>query len=76
MTADPNLFRSIDFTQALEREERQQLLRNTNSSRASAEEQDAMFSEWPAGCLRCEMCRVQETRENDRTRALDLIGIM
>jgi len=38
MTADPNLFRSIDFTQALEREERQQLLRNTNSSRASAEE--------------------------------------
>ena len=61
MRADPNQFRSIDFTQALEREERQQLFRNTNSSRASAEEKDAMFSEWSAGCLRCEMCRVQET---------------
>jgi hypothetical protein len=61
MTADPNLFPSIDFTQALEREERQQLLRNTNSSRASAEEQDSMFGEWPAGCLRSEMRRIQET---------------
>jgi hypothetical protein len=61
MTTDPNVFRSFDFTQAQEREEGQQLLRDTNSSRASTEEQDAMFGEWPAGCLRCEMCRVQET---------------
>jgi hypothetical protein len=38
MTADPDLFRSIDFTQTLEGEEREQLLRNANSSRASAEE--------------------------------------
>lgn len=61
MTADPNLFRSINFTHALEREERQQLFRNTYCSRARAEEQDAMFSEWPSGRLRCEMCRIQET---------------
>jgi hypothetical protein len=37
-TADPDLFRGIGFTQALEREERQQLLRNTDASRASTKE--------------------------------------
>jgi hypothetical protein len=50
-TADPDLFRSIGFTQALELEERQELLRNTDASRASTKEQDTMLSEWSAGCL-------------------------
>jgi hypothetical protein len=36
--ADPDLFRSVGFTQALESKERQQLLRNADASRASAEE--------------------------------------
>jgi hypothetical protein len=36
--ADPDMFRSVGFTQTLEREERQQLLRNTDASRASTEE--------------------------------------
>lgn len=61
MTANPNLFHSINFAQALEREERQELLCNTNSSRASAKEQNSMFGEWPAGCLRSEMRCIQET---------------
>ena len=59
--ADPDLFRSIGFTQALELKEGQELLRNTDASRTSTKEQDAMLSEWSARCLRCEICRVHET---------------
>ena len=62
----PYPFPSLLLWETLKLEETQQLLSDTNTSGPSAKEKNSLFTQRETGGGRRELCRVDETRENNR----------
>lgn len=67
---EPYAFTGLLLRETLEFKETHELLSNANTSRSSSEEEDLLFGERQTGSIRRELCRVDETREDNGASAL------